>query len=429
MTEVFLLGERLKVPPLRFNPSSLQAQCQDARRGLKTYGPYDASRLGKENVRCTLIYLPSLQCEKQKLVDGLINGNGAFSGFKSLFRIPLEFVVEREIRPGRVGDVIKDTIRNDEPDIVIAITPSGDEKIYTDIKALLLAHGIPSQVVTAETLRNRQGLPWILENIALQIYAKIGGTPWTVMSYPQRRELVVGVSRAMDREKNYVVGFIILFTHDGDYQFMYSLAPKPVEWNKLEVYREELMSLILDAYEEYEHKVGKPSSIIIHLCKRPGRFREVAAVEKAIQEIGHDLPYALLHLNDDTNYRLFDTTHPTYVPLSGIKVEINPNTALLLLDGRAPDQMGQETRKKRGVPRVLEVSMDKRSTLPIEEFPRLIQQVFEFARVNWRGFNAQAIPATLNYSYLVARLVGEIGADNWSYIVSAGRLRDKAWFL
>jgi hypothetical protein len=55
--------------------------------------------------------------------------------------------------------------------------------------------------------------------------------------------------------------------------------------------------------------------------------------------------------------------------------------------------------------------------------------VFEFARVNWRGFNAQAIPATLNYSYLVARLVAEIGAQNWNAIASAGVLRDKAWFL
>jgi hypothetical protein len=67
--------------------------------------------------------------------------------------------------------------------------------------------------------------------------------------------------------------------------------------------------------------------------------------------------------------------------------------------------------------------------MPSTEFSRLVQQVFAFARVNWRGFNAQAIPATLSYSYLVARLVAEIGAENWSPIASAGKLRDKAWFL
>lgn len=152
-------------------------------------------------------------------------------------------------------------------------------------------------------------------------------------------------------------------------------------------------------------------------------------MEQALQTIGGNLPYALLHLNDDTNYRLFDAAHPTYVPRTGIKVEINPYTALLFLDGRVPDRSGQETRRKRGVPRVLEVYLDKRFTLPNSEFPRLVEQVFAFARVNWRGFNAQAIPATLNYSYLVARLVREVGADNWNAIAGAGALRDKAWFL
>jgi len=432
MNVSYFTGEQLQAPLLRFNPSSLQAKHQSARQGLKIYGPYDAQRLGKENIRCTLIYPSDLQTEKQLLVFGLINGNGAFSGFKSLFRIPLEFVSERGIaneHPSKIEDAIRSALQNDDPDIVIVVTTARNQSIYAAVKSLLLGSGIPSQVVTANILRNSQSRPWVLENIALQIYAKIGGTPWTVMSSAQRGELVMGVSRAMDRKKNYVVGFITLFTHDGDYQFMYSLSPRPVEWSKLEEYREELARLIVDAYREYARKVGKPSSIIIHLCKRPGKFREIAAVEKAIQEIGGDLPYALLHLNDDTNYRLFDSTHPTYVPRSGIKVDINPYTALLLLDGRVPDQTGQEMRRKRGVPKVLEVYMDKRSTLSKEEFPRLVRQVFEFAHVNWRGFNAQAIPATLNYSYLIARLVSEIGADNWSHIASAGRLRDKAWFL
>lgn len=126
---------------------------------------------------------------------------------------------------------------------------------------------------------------------------------------------------------------------------------------------------------------------------------------------------------------MFDTAHPTYVPRPGIRVEITPFTALLFLDGRVPDRNGEEVRRKRGVPRVLEIYLDRRSTVETREFPRLVQQVFDFAYVNWRGFNAQAVPATLNYSYLVARLVSEIGADNWNAIANTVSLRDKAWFL
>lgn len=226
-----------------------------------------------------------------------------------------------------------------------------------------------------------------------------------------------------------VVGFITLFTHDGDYQLLYSLAPKPIQWERLDEYRDGLAQLIVEAYQEYSKHQGAPSKLVIHLCKRPGKFREVAAVEKATQTLGQQIPYALIHLNDDTSYRLFDTAHSTYVPQSGIKVELNSYAALLFLDGRVPDGTGQEIRRKRGVPRVLEVYLDRRSTIDANEFPRLVQQVFDFARVNWRGFNAQAVPATLNYSYLVARLVSEIGADNWNAIAGAVSLRDKAWFL
>jgi hypothetical protein len=162
----------------------------------------------------------------------------------------------------------------------------------------------------------------------------------------------------------------------------------------------------------------------LHLCKRPGRFREIEAVERAIQQIGSNIPYALLHLNDDSNYRLFDAGNVTYVPQTGLKVELSHRNALLLLDGRISDR-----RNRRGIPRVLDISMDKRSTMDVSEFPRLVRQIYNFARVNWRGFNAQTIPATLNYSYLIARLVAEIGSDRWNVIASAGRLRDKAWFL
>ncbi len=432
MNGFYLTGEQLPLPKLRFNASSLQAQHEDARQGLKLYGPYDAQRLGKDKIRCTLIYPNHLSREKQTFVSGLINGNSTFSGFQRLFRIPLEFVAQRAIYNENMGEFereINAALRNDRPDLVAVMTAAKNELIYARVKSRLLGNGIPSQVVTAENIRNSRGLPWTLENIALQIYAKIGGTPWTVMTPYHQKKLVIGVSRAVDRQKNCVVGFITLFTCDGDYQFLYSLAPRPVEWERIDEYREALAGLIVDAYKEYERQQGKPSSLVIHLCKRPGKFREVAAVEQALKIIGGDLPCMLLHLNDDTTYRLFDTAHPTCVPRPGIRVDINPYTALLFLDGRVPDRTGQETRRKRGVPGVLEVYMDKRSTMPGSEFPRLVQQVFAFARINWRGFNAQAIPATLNYSYLVARLVSEIGTENWSSIVSEGALRDKAWFL
>jgi len=252
MNGVYLTGQQLQLPRLRFNPSSLQAQHRDARQGLKTYGPYDAQRLGKDTVRCALIYPAQLHAVKQSLVSGLTNGNGAFGGFQGLFRIPIEVVEENSVTNEintEIEHAINAAIRQ-RPDLVIVITTARNEPVYANVKSLLLGNGIPSQVVTAEKLRNPAGLPWTLENIALQIYAKIGGTPWTVMSSSRHSELAIGVSRAVDKQKNSVVGFVTLFTHDGDYQFLYSLAPKPIEWQKLQEYRDALADLIVNAYKE-----------------------------------------------------------------------------------------------------------------------------------------------------------------------------------
>lgn len=432
MSAEYFSGEYLQTPQLRFNASSLQAQHSNARQGLKIYGPYDAQRIAKDRIRCAIIYPNNLSQVKTTLVSGLTNGHGQFGGFKSLFRIPLEFVQEKAISAESV-DVIKETVssilRDHHPDIFVLITSERNEALYQSAKGILLGNGLPSQIIRAETICNSKGLPWSLENIALQVYAKVGGTPWTVMSSSKRQELVVGVSRALDKARNMVVGFVTLFTHDGDYILLHSLSPKPATWERLNEYRNALAQLIVEAHREYSTSHGQPEALVIHLCKRPGKFREVAAVEQAMQTLGQNIPYALLHLNDDTTYRLFDTAHPTYVPRSGVKVGLNPITALLFLDGRVPDRNGQEIRRKRGVPRVLEIYLDRRSTIDANEFPRLVHQVFDFARVNWRGFNTQAIPAPLNYSYLVARLVSEIGADNWNAIANAVSLRDKAWFL
>jgi len=431
MTASYFIGERLTVPNLRFNPSSIAASHPNARQGLRTYGPYDSQRLGKDKISAALIYPCSLKSVSQIVQQGLIQGNGSFRGFQSLFRIPIDFIAARCAKNETENDFkreLRAVLKEDRPDIIVFLTSKRNQNLYSAIKAESLGNGIPSQVLTAQKLGVQNQIQWTLENIALQIYAKIGGTPWTVMSSSPRDELVLGVSRALDRQRNFVVGFVTLFTYDGDYQFLYSLSPKPTEWSKLDEYRDALANLIVKAFEEYTQQQGQPTSLVIHICKQPGKYREIAAVKKALQEIGNNMPYALVHLNDDSNYRLFDTSHQTYIPESGIKVNLSSRSALLLLDGRPPDVQGG-IRQKRGVPCILEVSMDHRSTMPIDQFSRLVQQVFEFSRVNWRGFNAQAIPATLNYSYLVARLVAEIGAWNWNAIVSAGILRDKAWFL
>jgi hypothetical protein len=72
-------------------------------------------------------------------------------------------------------------------------------------------------------------------------------------------------------------------------------------------------SPIVDAYHEYAKGRGNPESAILHLCKRAGRLREIDAIQTGMAQVAKNVPYPLVHLNDDTNRRLFDRSHRTYI--------------------------------------------------------------------------------------------------------------------
>jgi len=417
---MILYGSIISNPYLRFNYSSTYAKESNPRRGLKRFGPYDSNIFNKSEINAGLIYLKSAK-NKKSLTDGLVKGESYFEGFHRFFRIPLVFKEERSIINAAEEEIkgAIENLSNQDLDIVFVIEKIIKTPMYKICKTILLANGIPSQVVIDEKLQNPKQRPWILENIALATYAKVGGTPWVIENPVSKNQLVLGVSRAQDKNKKYLVGFVTLFTHDGDFLLMHSKAPV-IDWNN---YVRGLENLISEAIDEYEKRQGKPEEIIIHLHKRPG-CRELESINNALKRRNSQIPYALLHINEYSNFRLFDTTHRTYIPESGLKVDISKHESILLIDGR----IGNE-RKKVGVPRVLDIIMDKRSTLPINNFSDLVKQISDFSRINWRGFNAAAIPVTLNYSKLIARLISEIGVEDWNQIVASGKLRDKSWFL
>ena len=418
-----LYGELLEPPTLRFNFSSVGARDAGARRGLVRYGPYDSSLFPYEQIRAAVVFPKGCERQRDLLVKGIRDGEETFRGFQSLFRVPLAFDDEEGI-PFSTDSELQTRLdglvaQANPPDIVYVILPRQRPGLYVKAKSRLLANGIPSQMAIAEKLTEQRGRQYTLENLALATYAKVGGTPWTVAASDAGEELVLGVSRAQDASRKYLVGYVILFTKDGDFLFVNSKAPV-FEWD---AYVDGLSGLVHDAVVEFERMRGTPECITVHFHRNPG-WKELEAVKAGLERASKEIPFALLHLNDDSNFRLFDAQHGSYVPRSGLKVTLSAHEALLMLDGRRNGE-----RRKIGVPTVLDVRMDSRSTLGEEHFPRLVKQVSDFAHINWRGFNAAAVPITLNYSKLIAKMIAEISVQAWNATVAEGRLKDKAWFL
>ena len=410
-----MIGEILPQPELRFNYASTYARDKSPRRGLKRFGPYDLEHLQKNAIRCIVCYPEGREYAKELLIENLINGVGHFNGFRSLFKIPIKFVNEYSYSENNFENLIESIIaKHSDIDLVYFLLEKGKQKIYRNSKFLFTSSGIPSQMVCVETLSNVEGLPFILENIALVSYAKIGGIPWTISTEEEEVILLMGISRTKD-ESGFLVGFVTIFTYNGDFLLLNSTVPV-VEWEK---YLEKLSVLIEDSIKEFKNKIGEPSKIILHLSKRPGR-REVDAMKDVIEE---DISYALIHVNNFSNFRVFDSTHPTYTPPKGLMVRLSSHEALLVNRGRIDGWT------KIGVPRVLNIRMDKRSNVNTSEFLDFVKHIHDLSYVNWRGFNAESIPITLNYSRLIARVIRNIGAKEWSNLITKTKLRDKSWYL
>ncbi|MEM0049775.1 MAG: Piwi domain-containing protein [Candidatus Bathyarchaeia archaeon] len=413
-------------PLLKFSYALSTATSKSSWTGISNFGPYDKDLFLKSEIKAAIAYPSLYEKNIDRFIQCFINGLNTYPGFKKLFRIDIKFekypMNAVNLSMEAYDDFLKEVVRK-EYDIVFVIIEGEirNQSLYNLIKTILLGNGIPCQVIRSVTLNlaNDQ-FQWVLSNLALSTYAKVGGTPWVIEAREQS-EIVLGMSRTINKDKTAIVGFITIFKHNGDFILFYSKSPVTT-W---EAYQENLEKLVYEAIKEFEKKEELPSSLIFHFHKRTGK-KEIEAVKNAIEKIGVDIKYALLHLNSYSNYKIFDTTDYTYIPLIGLNVRLSSRQAILVTDGRRQ----YAKRPYIGTPNMLEVTMDKESTIDFREFPRLLEQVYRFSYVNWRGFNAKTMPITIHYPYLIARLIGNLeDITKWNSIISNGRLMDKAWFL
>ena len=126
-------------------------------------------------------------------------------------------------------------------------------------------------------------------NLALQIYAKLGGTPWTVEeSVDVDHEVVVGIGHYIERSSEYagatsrrVVGLTTFFSSDGTFLMSHTCRAVPYE-----EYFEELLggleSRLNDLAKEYGWREGSTVRVVFHIFK-PLKHIEADVVAQLVQ--------------------------------------------------------------------------------------------------------------------------------------------------
>lgn len=427
-----------KLPParLRFSPSIASRVGTHAYKGLSQHGPYDNSELSLDDGALLFVFPTAERALAHRLAESLLKGVGRYPGFDKMFGVPVS--IGSALRHLQVDTMLTELDeagaryragiaawnaepRERMPAAAIVLVPHSERfetsAPYYEAKAAFANLAIPTQMVTTELVRDEAQFGWSVANIALALFAKLGGVPWAVDAPPGDDDLIVGIGRAeVGPRRERFFGYAVTFVNNGIYRQTFSFTPTADE----AAYEERLQSAIEAALAAEADVDEPPRRLIIHLAKRAGS-REIDAAERAMQAARFRVPVAFLRLDDSTLHDVADTGEDSFAPPKGLVVKLGSRRALVQTDELsatgAPDGP-------------LLVAMDRRSTVPVEQFDELVAQVFRLAAANWRGFNARSKPATLVYGEQLASLVGHLSdLDTWNPELLRSELRDRPWFL
>ncbi|WP_059568614.1 argonaute/piwi family protein [Burkholderia vietnamiensis] len=458
--------ETLPKPHLVFDPSGTRIDRWNE-RGLDAHGPYDQRTFTPKQLRiaviCQLPYEGQVDAFLAKFLDGLPDVK---TGYGDRARAPYAkgFIRRYGLEKPKVstfatkGATAKDyaaacraavedaTASGFEWNLAIVQIDkdfkelSDVENPYFTTKALLLKHRVPVQEVTLETMRLAdEQLVYVLNNMSVATYAKVGGTPWLLKAQPTvAHELVVGIgsqtfSASRLGEKERVVGLTTVFSSDGKY--LLDDRTSAVDYDN---YSEELFKSLSRSIESVRIADNWRSTdsvrLIFHVFKQMAD-EEADAVDKLVQKLGlAQVKFAFLHIVDDHPFALFDEKNigtktwggifkGVLAPERGLAVNLSGAETLLCFTG------GRELKQaKDGLPVPSLLRLHHRSTF--RDMTYLTGQAFNFSCHTWRMFTPAPVPITIHYSELMARLLtGLRHVPDWDPDTMLTPISRTRWFL
>lgn len=287
---------------------------------------------------------------------------------------------------------------------------------YHFCKAKLISHMLTSQEILVENIKNNN--EFILNNIALSIYAKLGGIPWTVEKIDtQKTELIIGISSSFDRNNKRIFGFSQVFEYNGRCLVTECLPLATnndyFNDNDMQIYAKEFQKNLYKTLTKILSNIDSEVRLIFHVNKSPSSKYEIKAINDTLQEFKNiKITYAIVHLNYYHNFRLFNNQGNNNTE-KGTYISIDKNKTLLTLVNNSI--------------KPLLIDIDYRSTFIDKDY--ITKQVYWFCNLSFRSMLPSKIPVTMLYPYLVTKLINELKEiDNWDYNVLE-KIGKKLWFI
>ena len=450
----------LENPLFVFDPSQLKTSSQND-KGLTTFGPYDSGQFTPKILNITVFCKKENRGRMATFLAQLISGDPQSKYFKVglekkylLHGINYNIV---ELDSYNISEIeSKYRHLQDLPDLVLLEIPVShkserdvNKSLYYLAKGFFLSLQIPIQIVNTENIMYYN--EYKLNAIALQIYAKVGGIPWTIQVKDSvDKEIIVGIGHSIQRDSTYsgnnkerVVGISTFFNADGKY--LMSGEIKDVSY---EEYFDELLRNLKSSIEKfsdtYAWKANDTIRFIFHIFK-PLKNIEFEVIQELIKGFPNlKIQFAFVRISERHPYLLFDenqrgsgsgrSTMGKLMPRRGDNIVLDRSTCILHTLGVYEMKTAKHSGSK---PLQIKILLPTDDELAAELKPMLfydlhyiVQQVYKFSTLSWRGFMPNHKPATVLYSSLIARALGKLRQlPNWNPAHINQRLKFKKWFL
>lgn len=445
-----------------FDPSGVQTCNRYPDIGLNNFTPYDSTFFSPKSPKILAV------CHKDNrgfytsflnaLLKGMPHSKWFKKGFKDKYNLHEINLLPREINTYNV-DAYEKVIHEleEKPDLAIIELPSNFKRLpiesspYYLLKARLLGMEVPVQFVSTYNVKNYKD--YILNPIALQLYAKLGGIPWVLPASPSiDREFVIGIGHSTIRKNSFrgneqdrVVGITTFFSGDG--QYILSNKAKDVSY---EDYFEELLKNMKSSFDELSRTQAWRDKdivrLIFHIFK-PIKNIEFDVVCQLIREYPqYSIKFAFVTISKKHPFILFNPTERgkklynnskpkgEFVPRRGTNVILNNTACLIQLLG--VDEL-KTTKHGMSNPVLIRIrkpegNFDYADIEPLlfTDLHYIVQQIIAFTYLSWRTFLPSEIPATMQYSNLISGLLGRLRRiDGWKPDSVNRNLKYKKWFL
>jgi hypothetical protein len=267
---------------------------------------------------------------------------------------------------------------------------------YFRVKRLLLESGIPCQMVDTPTLENPD---WKDLNLALNLVAKCGVTPWVLPEGIPDADFFVGLSYTQSRGDGAarLMGYANVFNEFGKWLF-YSGNTQAFSYDER---TRRLGLLVKDTLKRL--KLSPTPNIYFHYSARFSR-EDRDAILTAAREIAPNGVYTFVWINTHHPVRLYDSRPETDGSLSRGSYAIgSPNQVYLSTTGYNP------YRKAMGTPVMLEINARRCYPQGAPDSPldlrALASQILALTKLNWSSTDSLCgEPITTKYAGDIAYL-------------------------